>query len=103
MNSPEAVPVIVDTASGKLEGVQRGALCVFKGVPFATASRWHAPERVASWSGVRSARQAGEMAPQNPTQMAALMGTAGGTFGEDCLSLNVWTPACDGEIGRAHV
>lgn len=95
MNSPEAVPVIVDTASGKLEGVQRGALNIFKGIPFATAKRWHAPERVTGWSGVRPARQAGPIAPQNPTQLAALMGTSGGPVGEDCLSLNVWTPGCD--------
>jgi para-nitrobenzyl esterase len=96
MTSPEAVPVIVETASGKLEGALRGALSVFKGIPFATAKRWQAPERVSAWAGVRPARQAGALAPQNPTQLAALLGTGGGTIGEDCLSLNVWTPACDG-------
>lgn len=96
MNSPEAVPVIVETASGKLEGSNRGPVCVFKGIPFATARRWQAPERVAAWAGVRSARTAGAVAPQNPTQLSALLGTGGGTIGEDCLSLNVWTPACDG-------
>lgn len=96
MNSPESLPVIVETAGGKLEGTQRGPVCAFKGIPYATAKRWHAPERAASWTGVRSARHSGAIAPQNPTALQGLMGTSGGVQSEDCLSLNIWTPACDG-------
>lgn len=95
MNSPEAVPVVVDAPCGKLEGARRGAVCAFKGIPFATARRWQDPLPVAAWTGVRPARQFADMAPQNPTPLQGLIGTAGGTQGEDCLNLNVWTPGCD--------
>lgn len=101
MNSPEALPVIAETRSGTLEGLRRGACSVFKGVPFATARRWRAPEPVGPWSGVRPAHQFGAMAPQNPTPLQALIGTGGGMQDEDCLSLNIWTPGCDG--GRRPV
>lgn len=97
MNAPETVPAFADTHTGKLEGTRRGGVSVFKGIPFATALRWHAPEAVAPWSGVRSARAPGPVAPQNPTPLEGLIGGAGKTVqAEDCLSLNVFTPDCDG-------
>ena len=97
MNVAEATPVVADTALGKLEGSRRGGVSVFKGIPFATVRRWHAPGAVAPWAGVRSARAAGAVAPQNPTPLEGLIGGAGKTVqSEDCLSLNVFTPACDG-------
>jgi para-nitrobenzyl esterase len=97
MNVAETVPVVVDTPSGKLEGARKGGVSQFKGIPFASARRWHAPTRVVPWAGVRSARTAGAVAPQNPTPLEGLIGGAGKTVqAEDCLSLNVFTPACDG-------
>ncbi len=96
MNTPEAIPVIVETVCGKLEGLRKGATNVFKGIPFATAQRFRAPEPVAAWSGVRPARDYGDMAPQNATPLQALIGQNGGAQSEDCLSLNVWTPGIDG-------
>ena len=96
MNVAEKIPVLVETASGKLGGAKRGNVCAFKGIPFATARRWHAPERAKAWAGVRSATAYGHIAAQNPTVLQGLLGTSGGEIGEDCLLLNVWTPACDG-------
>jgi para-nitrobenzyl esterase len=97
MNVVESVPVLVEAPCGKLEGSRRGGLSNFKGIPFATARRWHMPERVQPWSGVRSARAAGAVAPQNPTPLEGLIASGGKTVqSEDCLFLNVWTPACDG-------
>lgn len=97
MNAPERMPVIVDGPCGKLEGTRANGVCQFKGIPFATARRWHAPEAVAPWSGVRSARAQGAVAPQNPTPLEGLIGGAGKNVqSEDCLFLNVWTPSCDG-------
>lgn len=97
MNVVESAPAIVDAPCGTLEGIRRGGISSFKGIPFATARRWHAPVRVAPWSGVRSARAAGAVAPQNPTKLEALIGGSGKTVqSEDCLFLNVWTPGSDG-------
>ncbi len=96
MNAVEAVPEIVNTPSGKLEGMRRRGVSAFKGIPFAKAKRWHAPKPAGPWAGVRSAMEFGDIAPQNPTALQGLIGTSAGEQGEDCLTLNVWTPGCDG-------
>lgn len=97
MNVVESVPVLVEAPCGMLEGSRRGGLSNFKGIPFATARRWRMPERVQPWSGVRSARAAGAVAPQNPTALEGLIASGGkNEQSEDCLFLNVWTPSCDG-------
>nr|AEK77432.1 EstDL30 [uncultured bacterium] len=96
MNVVESVPVLVEAPCGKLEGSRRGGLSSFKGIPFATARRWHMPERAQPWSGVRSARAPGAVAPQNPTPLEGLIASGGkNEQSEGCLFLNVWTPACD--------
>ena len=97
MNAPESIPVIAEGPCGKLEGSRREGVCSFKGIPFAAARRWHAPAAIAPWSGVRSARTPGAAAPQNPTALEGLIGGGGkGVQSEECLFLNVWSPACDG-------
>jgi hypothetical protein len=78
MTAVETIPVVVETASGKLEGLRQGACTVFRGIPFAAARRFRAPEPVAAWSGVRPARDFGDMAPQNATPLQALIGQNGG-------------------------
>jgi para-nitrobenzyl esterase len=84
----------VEIASGKIRGGHsRGALA-FKGIPYAGPvsgkNRFKAPPPVTPWTGVRDATRLGSPALQAP----------GGTYGEhepayseDCLVLNVWTPA----------
>ena len=51
---------IVATRSGKVEGLERDGVHVFRGVPYAAppvgALRWHAPRREESWSGTRDAK-----------------------------------------------
>jgi para-nitrobenzyl esterase len=91
---------IANTSYGKLEGAEENGLLVFKGVPFAAAPignrRWLAPEKLASWSGVRDARNFGAVAPQNAVLLQALSAMiVDGEQSEDCLYLNVWTPALD--------
>ncbi|MFK5283028.1 carboxylesterase family protein, partial [Lacticaseibacillus paracasei] len=51
------------------------------------------PEPPAAWTGVCAAKEPGHACPQ-PESL--LPGMAPGTVGEDCLSLNVYTPAADG-------
>lgn len=92
---PEA-PVAI-SAQGKLKGSIDNGVLVFKGVPYGgsvagPAHRFRAPPPPASWTGIRDATKLGPAAPQ----------PAGGYFGpgeqigEDCLVLNIWTPALDG-------
>lgn len=89
----ESAPV-VKTEAGRVRGTQRGDIAVFKGIPFAAppvgALRWHAPEPVRPWTGVRSAQAFAPACPQTgmPDQNKGGMRTS-----EDCLYVNVWTPA----------
>ena len=59
---------IVDTRSGKLEGVTADGLHVFKGIPFAAPPvgklRWQRPVRENAWDGVRDASQFGSQNTQ---------------------------------------
>ncbi len=87
-------PPIVETQSGKVEGVLRGAHAAFLGIPYARAPvgelRFRAPEPPPSWSGVRAASAFGASAPQGA--MFAPGVVADGPQSEDCLFLNVFTP-----------
>jgi para-nitrobenzyl esterase len=90
----------VETTSGKLIGATHRGTHVFRGIPFAAppvgALRFRPPQPVAPWSGVREALTFGPMAPQLPSALEALAGNTPLGQSEDCLTLNVWTPACDG-------
>jgi len=91
----------VSIHQGKLEGDDQAGLFVFKGIPFAAppvgARRWLAPEKPAPWTGTRDARRFGAVAPQNKLMLSALSAmVVDGEQSEDCLYLNVWTPALDG-------
>ncbi len=81
------VPGQVQVTGGTIEGTVLEDLTVYKGIPFAAppvgALRWRAPQPVLAWEGVRETK---EFAP-NPMQ-----GNGQGCS-EDCLYLNVWTPA----------
>ncbi len=92
----------VSIHQGKLEGTDQDGLFVFKGIPFAVppvgARRWLPPEKPAPWTGVRDARRFGAVAPQNKLMLTALSAmVVDGEQSEDCLTLNVWTPALDGK------
>ncbi len=88
----------VEVRSGRLRGVVRGASLAFLGIPYANApegpARFAPPVPRAPWSGVRDATRFGAIAPQGAV-FAPGVG-AEGDVSEDCLTLNVYTPACDG-------
>jgi para-nitrobenzyl esterase len=93
---------IVTTKSGKLEGVERKGLYVFKGIPFAAPPvgklRWMPPQPVKPWQGVRPAKEYAAVSPQPLMPGGTAIGTpsfAGQEQSEDCLFLNVWTPGLD--------
>src|SRR5215212_802759 len=87
----------VATTSGILEGALEPETGIrsFKGIPFAAPPigelRWKPPQPAIPWEGVRKADQFGPRAMQ-----AALFGDMNfrsDGMSEDCLYLNVWTPA----------
>jgi para-nitrobenzyl esterase len=95
----------LETRSGILEGCDEGGLAVFRGVPFAAppagARRWAQPVREDAWRGVRDAAAIGHAAPQNTSLVMRMLGLEGLAQDEDCLTLQVWTPALD--AGRRPV
>ncbi|WP_162925165.1 carboxylesterase/lipase family protein [Aurantiacibacter odishensis] len=95
----------VATQNGMVQGVPSDAVegvTVFKGIPFAAPPvgelRWEMPQPAASWDGVLVADEWGDNCVQNPAPQrfpvnsATDMPDSPGTS-EDCLYLNVWTPA----------
>ena len=75
-----------------VEGRRTDGVDVFLGVPFAGAARFAAPVPPEPWTGVRPAVDFGPIAPQGA---GAHFQRADLEQAEDCLSLNVWTPAAD--------
>jgi para-nitrobenzyl esterase len=88
-------PTQIKISNGILEGTDSAGIRSFKGVPFAAPPvgdlRWKEPQPVKNWTGVRKAVKFGPKAMQKPI-FGDMMFRANGTS-EDCLYLNVWTPA----------
>lgn len=86
----------VKTANGLLEGTaEPGGIRSFKGIPFAAPPvgdlRWKEPQPAKNWTDVRSAQKFGPRAMQRA--IFGDMGFRSNGMSEDCLYLNVWTPA----------
>lgn len=85
----------VKVTNGVLEGVSESGVSVFRGIPYAQPPvgnlRWKAPQPFPNWSGVRKADKFG------PRPMQKFIFTdmkfRSDSVSEDCLYLNVWTPA----------
>ncbi|MGH7023140.1 MAG: carboxylesterase/lipase family protein [Caulobacteraceae bacterium] len=82
------------TEAGLVQGVRADGLTVYKGVPFAAppvgALRWREPSPVAPWRGVR---KADAFAPACMQTGVSMPGETPPKVSEDCLYLNIWTPA----------
>jgi para-nitrobenzyl esterase len=94
-----AVAASVTTAQGLVEGTSEDGLTVYRGIPFAAPPvaelRWKAPQPPAKWPGVLHADRFGDMCVQGAPPGANDATNSGPRKGvsEDCLYLNVWTPA----------
>ncbi|MVM29157.1 carboxylesterase family protein [Spirosoma sp. HMF4905] len=84
--------VEVDTTYGRIKGMRTEGVSVFKGIPYGGRvsgdRRFRRPAPLESWTGVRDALQVGAPAIQAPRRNEPAPA-------EDCLFLNVWTPAND--------
>src|SRR5947209_15664767 len=90
---------IVSTRSGKVEGIEKNGVQIFRGIPYATAPvgplRWQPPQRERDWDRVRDASKFSVQSAQTEFAMVKLLGGTRPTYSEDSLYLNVYTPACD--------
>jgi para-nitrobenzyl esterase len=92
-----AGPDRVRIENGVVEGTgaQPSGVRMFKGIPFAAPPvgdlRWKAPQPVKNWDGVRAAQAFGPRCMQLP--LFGDMNFRANGMSEDCLYLNVWTPA----------
>jgi para-nitrobenzyl esterase len=100
MEAIGATPDRVKTANGVVEGMgqQPSGVRIFKGIPFAQPPvgnlRWKPPQSPKNWEGVRQAVQFGPRCMQHP--VFGDMNFRSNGMSEDCLYLNVWTPANKG-------
>ena len=82
----------VRVEKGLLRGTVENGLRVYRGIPYAAPPvgdlRWKPPQPARSWKGVRTADQFGRACMQTNPAIANLPAPS-----EDCLYLNVWTPA----------
>jgi para-nitrobenzyl esterase len=101
----------VDTAAGKVQGISTTGIKEFKGIPYGAPTggknRCMPPQKPAAWTGVRECFGHGPICPQtlaslnsNYAMMIQWDLHVGG-MGEDCLSLNVWTPGVNDGGKRA--
>ena len=89
----------VNTANGILQGIQLSGISMFKGVPYAQPPvgdlRWKEPQPVKNWEGKRKADHFAARAMQLPIYADMQFRSDG--ISEDCLYLNIWTPAKTGK------
>jgi para-nitrobenzyl esterase len=88
------LPPVVVSPSGTFQGIARpDGGCEFLGIRYATAQRHRAPQDITSFDGVFDATQFGPLCPQIPGALENILGTDTTNASEDCLHLNVFTPA----------
>ncbi len=97
---------IVDTSYGRIQGAEDDGVSVYRGIPFAKPPvgplRFRPPERLDPWPGVRDATRFGPGSYQAARPLAGILGILVPEQSEDCLTLNIWTPAA-GAGGRRPV
>src|SRR6202167_5232071 len=96
--------VVVETNCGKIRGSAENGVNTFKGIPYAESpegeGRFAAPRKLRAWTGVRDAfdfgnsgRQAENAFALPPAMLKLFAGRELPPMSENCLVLNVWTPA----------
>jgi para-nitrobenzyl esterase len=99
----KAADVVVETTAGKIRGATINGIRTFKGVPYGAstegANRFMPPRKPVAWTGVRDTLALGPSCPQLPgfktPEIQMMQNLSSNPSSEDCLVLNVWTPATD--------
>jgi para-nitrobenzyl esterase len=103
----------VETRDGVVRGISATGIKIFRGIPYGAdtsgKNRFMPPRKPAAWTGARNSIGYGPISPQTAAgyrsdysqliQWDKHVGTGG--MSEDCLSLNVWTPAVNDNARRA--
>lgn len=86
--------LVVSTKQGLLEGIKENGVSVWKGIPYAKAPigdlRFKAPQPAENWTGVKKADKFGNIAMGYKRSKKDQQEQS-----EDCLFLNIWSPAAD--------
>ena len=90
----------VNTEAGRVAGVRDGRVWCWRGVPYGApptgARRFRPPAPAEPWAGVRDGSCFGPAAAQRVAWLGGGHTRLGPSLSEDCLYLNVWSPAVDG-------
>lgn len=92
---------LVTTLYGEVQGAQEDGIKVWRGIPFAAPPvgklRFRAPQPPQPWSSVRDTLEFGPVSHQPVSTSSTRFGGLSPVYSEDCLYLNVWSPAAEGE------
>ncbi|HAF70366.1 TPA: carboxylesterase [Candidatus Acetothermia bacterium] len=91
---------MVTVESGKIRGYVEDGIYVFRGIPYAKATRFMLPEKVERWDGVLDTRVYGECCPTPPIEavfdpVELVIPHVYWPQNENCLFLNIWTPGIE--------
>lgn len=91
----------VETRAGTVRGELRAPVSIWKGIPYAAPPigdlRFRPPQPPTPWTGERDATKFGTVAAQSRDPAISMMSGIGDKVvsGEDCLTLNVFSPGAD--------
>ncbi len=105
---------ILTIEGGEIQGVktETPGITVYKGIPYAAPPvgeyRWREPQPVVAWDGVKIADAFGNAAVQAAHKEGEFyykefFSDGDAPYSEDCLTLNIWTPAAGDEEARLPV
>jgi para-nitrobenzyl esterase len=89
---------VTSTDAGKVRGYINNGVYTYKGIPYAEAKRFEAPQKPKPWSTVRSSLVYGPVAPLMDLTTSVMdegefvFNHSWGFTNEDCMRINVWSP-----------
>jgi para-nitrobenzyl esterase len=92
---------VIKTNLGDIRGFTTDGVNSFLGVPYAenlsSTDRFCPSNPIQCWPGILEATQNGPIPPQKPSRLARVMGDFSAPYNENCLTLNIWSPATNKE------